>query len=86
MTGLSAIVFAILDPVKSGLPAHYPSAAAPGTVANGTVSVLSVSLQQNITDVIQNVTEGVKQLMEEVREESEGVGQGQSNSVVYIFR
>ncbi|KAF8994064.1 major facilitator superfamily domain-containing protein [Cyathus striatus] len=82
ITGLSAVVFAIFDPEKSVLPEHHGSAAAPGTVANGTV--LSLEKNNLTAPVAALVREFSAMMIRDAVEEEER--EGQSNSVVYVFR
>ncbi|TFK31761.1 major facilitator superfamily domain-containing protein [Crucibulum laeve] len=92
ITGLSAIVFAIFDPQKSVLPAHHSGGAAPGAVANSTVLAVGIG-NATVADVTgRNVREVVRGMLfhsvRSLRDAEYEVDdqQGQSNSVVYIFR
>ncbi|KJA17812.1 hypothetical protein HYPSUDRAFT_145931 [Hypholoma sublateritium FD-334 SS-4] len=85
VTGFSAVLFALLDPKKATFPSHRaPVAPGPGPVGNGTALLAS-----NVTAALVSRGSAALRDLEPLMREDEdasGTAEGNSNSVVYIFR
>lgn len=78
---MSAIVFALFDPGRSPLPAHHhhPAAATTTTEAGNATSAAVDAVSTAVSEVLRRAGE-------EDGLGKEGVRQGGSNAVVYVFR
>ncbi|KAG6849814.1 hypothetical protein H0H93_004763 [Arthromyces matolae] len=82
VTGISAVIFAIFDPVRPPTHPLHPSPIIPS--ANSTISLVSNSTELVVRTVVNELSDLVNRAdSSEVAVDDRG---GQSNSVVYIFR